>query len=127
MSQHLEQVKQLVPLFISSIKTCIIIGLTFKNPDSLKMRIDQNKEYLIKRLATEIKEIIRILQLTTHDEESWMCDDLTIMKQKFVRNNFYTSFYAYFNLSDYNYRIILKLKCVLLMIGLQIRTLYVIV
>ena len=60
LSQHLEQVKQLVPLFISSIKTCIIIGLTFKNADSLKMRIDQNKEYLIKRLTTEIKEIIRI-------------------------------------------------------------------
>jgi vinculin len=92
LSQHLEQVKQLVPLFISSIKTCIIIGLTFKNADSLKMRIDQNKEYLIKRLTTEIKEIIRILQLTTHDEESWMCDDLTIMKQKFVRNNFYTNY-----------------------------------
>ncbi len=102
LSQHLEQVKQLVPLFISSIKTCIIIGLTFKNADSLKMRINQNKEYLIKRLTTEIKEIIRILQLTTHDEESWMCDDLTIMKQKFVRNNFYTSFYPYFNLNDYN-------------------------
>jgi len=102
LSQHLEQVKQLVPLFISSIKTCIIIGLTFKNADSLKMRINQNKEYLIKRLTTEIKEIIRILQLTTHEEESWMCDDLTIMKQKFVRNNFYTSFYPYFNLNDYN-------------------------
>lgn len=84
LAQHLDQVKELTPLFISSIKICLIIAINNDYENPVLLSATQNKEYLIKRLSTQIEEIIRILQLTTHDEDSWMCDDFTIMKQKFV-------------------------------------------
>ena len=32
-------------------------------------------------MADEIHEIIRVLQLTTYDEDEWDADDLTVMKK----------------------------------------------
>ena len=32
-------------------------------------------------MADEIHEIIRVLQLTTYDEEEWDADDITVMKK----------------------------------------------
>ena len=81
--QHLNQVKELTPLFISSIKISLIIGLCSKD-ESIQLKVLQNKEYLIKRLKSEIEAIMRILQLTTHDETVAYCDDLIMMKQKLV-------------------------------------------
>lgn len=88
--QHLNQVKELTPLFISSIKISLIIGASNRNETTL-LSVLQNKDYLIRRLTSEIEEIMRILQLTTHDEDSWMCDDLSVMKQKLV--SCYVSFF----------------------------------
>ena len=72
LAQHLDQVKELTPLFISSIKICLIIAINNDYENPVLLSATQNKEYLIKRLSTQIEEIIRILQLTTHDEDSWM-------------------------------------------------------
>lgn len=33
------------------------------------------------RMTDEINEIIRVLQLTTYDEEEWDADNLTVMKK----------------------------------------------
>ena len=35
-------------------------------------------------ISSKINEIIRILQLTTYDEDEWLNDDITIMKQLLV-------------------------------------------
>ncbi len=36
-------------------------------------------------MTKEIEEIIRVLQLTTYDEDEWDADDLTVMKKALVR------------------------------------------
>ena len=38
-------------------------------------------------MSKEIEEIIRVLQLTTYDEEEWDADDLTVMKKAVVSYN----------------------------------------
>lgn len=35
-------------------------------------------------MSNEIHEVIRVLQLTTYDEDEWDADDLTIMKKAMV-------------------------------------------
>ncbi len=85
--QHLNQVKELTPMFISCIKISLIISLNSQD-ETIRLSILQNKEYLIKRLTSEIEETMRILQLTTHDEDSLMCNDLTVMKNKLVGSFF---------------------------------------
>lgn len=96
--QHLDQVKSLTSPFISSIKIGLLIGSEMTQElDCIKA----NKNYLIGRLEYEINEIIRILQLTTYDEDEWMGDDLTIRRQKL--NNFETKLKTAFNwLADDN-------------------------
>lgn len=37
-------------------------------------------------MSDEIHEIIRVLQLTTYDEEEWDADDITVMKKAQVCN-----------------------------------------
>lgn len=41
----------------------------------------ENRNYLAQRMTDEINEIIRVLQLTTYDEEEWDADNLTVMKK----------------------------------------------
>ena len=36
-------------------------------------------------MSDEIHEIIRVLQLTTYDEEEWDADDIAIMKKAQVK------------------------------------------
>ena len=40
-----------------------------------------NRDYVIQKMSNEIHEIIRVLQLTTYDEEEWDADDITVMKK----------------------------------------------
>lgn len=44
-----------------------------------------NRDYTVRKMSDEIHEIIRVLQLTTYDEEEWDADDLTVMKKAQVR------------------------------------------
>lgn len=82
--EHLEQVKNLTPSFISSIKIFLLTINQSNNNGAVCSCVEDNKNFLINSLTHEINEIIRILQLTTYDEDEWMSDDLTIIKQKLV-------------------------------------------
>jgi len=41
----------------------------------------ENRNYLAQRMTDEINEIIRVLQMTTYDEDEWDSDNLTVMKK----------------------------------------------
>ena len=41
----------------------------------------ENRNYLAARMTEELHEIIRVLQLTTYDEDEWDADNLTVMKK----------------------------------------------
>ena len=41
----------------------------------------ENRNYLANRMSDEVSEVIRVLQLTTYDEEEWDSDNLTVMKK----------------------------------------------
>lgn len=41
----------------------------------------ENRNYLTSRMTDELHEIIRVLQLTTYDEDEWEADQLTAMKR----------------------------------------------
>lgn len=47
-----------------------------------------NRDYVTQKMSNEIHEIIRVLQLTTYDEEEWDADDITVMKKAQVRDLF---------------------------------------
>lgn len=97
----LEQVKTLAPILICSMKIFIQIvsqGDLFINSltraraamSTAFQRISggkgteeaaENRNYLAGRMTDEINEIIRVLQLTTYDEDEWDADQLTAMKR----------------------------------------------
>ena len=43
---------------------------------------------MVQKLSSEIHEIIRVLQLTTYDEDEWDADDVTVMKKAQVVAHF---------------------------------------
>ena len=43
-----------------------------------------NRDYLVQRMTDEINEIIRVLQLTTYDEDEWDSDNLTALKRAYA-------------------------------------------
>jgi hypothetical protein len=75
--QHLSQVKNLTPSFISSIKVYLLILHSMDDSQARNVANQKNplgiclnvKEFLIKRLTIEINKLIRILQLTRSDED----------------------------------------------------------
>ena len=40
-----------------------------------------SRDYVNSKMCDEIHEIVRVLQLTTYDEEEWDADDATVMKK----------------------------------------------
>ena len=44
----------------------------------------ENRNYLSQRMIDEMNEIIRVLQLTTYDEDEWDSDNLTVMRKALV-------------------------------------------
>lgn len=78
LQRSLDQVKQLTPILISGIK----IYITTKSQGGQGLPEAQtNRDYVIGKVCNEIHEIIRVLQLTTYDEEEWDADDITVMKK----------------------------------------------
>ncbi|KAL0277136.1 UNVERIFIED_CONTAM: hypothetical protein PYX00_004521 [Menopon gallinae] len=74
----LEQVKTLTPILICGMKIYIhIVSQGGKGAEEAA----ENRNYLAQRMTDEINEIIRILQLTTYDEDEWDADNLTVMKK----------------------------------------------
>ncbi|XP_039286096.1 vinculin isoform X3 [Nilaparvata lugens] len=74
----LDQVKTLAPILICSMKIFIhIISEGGKGAEEAA----ENRNYLTARMTDELQEIIRVLQLTTYDEDEWDADNLTVMKK----------------------------------------------
>ena len=40
-----------------------------------------NRDFVVQQQSNEIHEVIRVLQLTTYDEDEWGADDITVMKK----------------------------------------------
>ncbi|KAJ8953652.1 hypothetical protein NQ314_007259 [Rhamnusium bicolor] len=74
----LEQVKTLAPILICSMKIYIhIVSQGGKGAEEAA----ENRNYLAQRMTDEINEIIRVLQLTSYDEEQSDLDNLTVLKK----------------------------------------------
>lgn len=73
----LENLKQEAPILISAMK--IYIQLLSSNNSIAEAT--GNRNYHTQRITDEINEIIRVLQLTTYDEDEWDSDSLTTMKR----------------------------------------------
>lgn len=74
----LEQVKTSAPILICSMK--IFIQILVQGGKGLE-EAAENRNFLAQRMTDEINEIIRVLQLTTYDEDEWDADNLTVMKK----------------------------------------------
>lgn len=74
----LEQVKILVPILICSMK--VYIHIVEQNGVGVD-EAAENRNYLTSRMTDEIQEIIRVLQLTTYDEDTSELDNLTVLKK----------------------------------------------
>uniref|UniRef100_A0A4D5R9C1 Vinculin n=1 Tax=Scolopendra viridis TaxID=118503 RepID=A0A4D5R9C1_SCOVI len=74
----LDQVKTLAPILICSMK--IFIQILVQGGKGVE-EAAENRNYLSQRMTDEINEIIRVLQLTTYDEDEWDADNLTVMKK----------------------------------------------
>jgi vinculin len=75
--RSLEQVKVLTPVLISGIK----IFITACQSDQGVKEAQSNRDFTVRKMSDEIHEIIRVLQLTTYDEDEWDVDDITVMKK----------------------------------------------
>lgn len=74
----LEQVKTLAPILICSMKIYIhIVSQGGKGAEEAA----ENRNYLASRMSDEIHEVIRVLQLTSYDEEQSDLDNLTVLKK----------------------------------------------
>ncbi|GFO01226.1 vinculin [Plakobranchus ocellatus] len=73
----LSKVKALTPMLISGIK--VYITAVENNQGWQEAR--NSRDFTVRRMADEIHEIIRVLQLTTYDEDEWDADDLSVMKK----------------------------------------------
>ncbi|KAF5290117.1 hypothetical protein FQA39_LY14898 [Lamprigera yunnana] len=86
----LEQVKTLAPILICSMKIYIhIITQGGKGGEEAA----ENRNYLTARMSDEINEIIRVLQLTSYDEDQSELDNLTVLKklQNAIQNKINTA------------------------------------
>ncbi|KAK6189861.1 hypothetical protein SNE40_001838 [Patella caerulea] len=77
LKRSLDQVKNLTPVLISGIK----IFITAKANNQGFTEAQNNRDYVVRKMSDEIHEIIRVLLLTTYDEDEWDADDLTVMKK----------------------------------------------
>ena len=74
----LENLRQEAPVLISSMK----IYIQLLSGQSSIGEAAGNRNYHTERMGDELREIVRVLQLTTYDEdESWDSDSLTCMKR----------------------------------------------
>ncbi|XP_066549876.1 vinculin a isoform X2 [Amia ocellicauda] len=71
-------VKELLPVLISAIK----IYVTTKSSKSQGVEESlKNRNFTVEKMSTEINEIIRVLQLTSWDEDAWANKDTEAMKR----------------------------------------------
>lgn len=75
--RSLDEVKNLTPVLISAVKMYI----TAKQTNAGAPEAQANRDYIVRKMSDEVQEIIRVLQLTTYDEDEWDADDITVMKK----------------------------------------------
>jgi hypothetical protein len=63
----------------SSISNCVVMSNSTGGKGGEEAGM--NRDYLAQRMTDELNEIIRVLQLTTYDEDEWDADNLTGMKR----------------------------------------------
>ncbi|GAU87366.1 hypothetical protein RvY_00232-1 [Ramazzottius varieornatus] len=76
----LDSVKALAPILICSMK--IFIQILQQGGKGIE-EAAENRNYLAQRMSDEINEIVRVLQLTTYDEDEWDADDISVMRKAF--------------------------------------------
>uniref|UniRef100_A0A914UZ65 Vinculin n=2 Tax=Plectus sambesii TaxID=2011161 RepID=A0A914UZ65_9BILA len=74
----MDSIKTLSPIMICSMK--IFIQINQEGGKGLQ-EAAENRNYLAQRMIDEMNEIIRVLQLTTYDEDEWDADNLTVMRK----------------------------------------------
>ena len=80
LSRSLESIKTLAPILICAMKIYVQLVDQRKKTDEAA----ENRNYLARRMTDEINEIIRVLQLTTYDEDEWESDDVNRIKKTYV-------------------------------------------
>lgn len=76
----LDSVKTLAPILICSMK----IFIQLKTETKITNEAIENRNYLGTRMTDEINEIVRVLQLTSADEDEWDLDYLNCMRRALV-------------------------------------------
>ncbi|XP_033835295.1 vinculin-like isoform X1 [Periophthalmus magnuspinnatus] len=71
-------VKELLPVLISAIK---IFVATKTSRGAGVEEAERNRKFTFEKMSTEITEIIRVLQLTTWDEDAWANKDMEALKR----------------------------------------------
>lgn len=71
-------VKELLPVLISAIK---IFVATKSSRGAGVEEAERNRKFTFEKMSTEISEIIRVLQLTTWDEDAWANKDMEALKR----------------------------------------------
>ncbi|VDM60306.1 unnamed protein product [Angiostrongylus costaricensis] len=74
----LDQMRTLSPILICSMKIFIQLG---QDQNRGQAEAAENRNYLAQRMTDEMHEIIRVLQLTTYDEDEWDADNVTVMRK----------------------------------------------
>ncbi|XP_069394562.1 vinculin-like isoform X3 [Paralichthys olivaceus] len=71
-------VKELLPVLISAIK---IFVATKTSRGAGVEEAERNRKFTFEKMSSEINEIIRVLQLTTWDEDAWANKDMEALKR----------------------------------------------
>jgi vinculin len=84
--KYLEDVRNLTPSFISSLKTYLTIKYQTADSDTMSVlsEAEKNRDFIIRKMCDKINEIIRILQLTEYEENEWFNDTFLIVKKRIV-------------------------------------------
>nr|XP_054757275.1 vinculin-like [Lytechinus pictus] len=78
---HTENLKRTTPILVSSMK---IFVATLKKGGAGRDEAQQNRNFIIGCMSHDVNEIIRILQLTSADDDELSLDDLAIMKKSLL-------------------------------------------
>uniref|UniRef100_A0A3Q3WC19 Vinculin n=1 Tax=Mola mola TaxID=94237 RepID=A0A3Q3WC19_MOLML len=71
-------IRELLPVLISAIK---IFVTTKSNRGAGMEEAERNRRFTFQKMSAEINEIIRVLQLTTWDEDTWANKDMEALKR----------------------------------------------
>ncbi|CAI5449441.1 unnamed protein product [Caenorhabditis angaria] len=75
----LDSIKTLSPILICAMK--IFIQINNDPAQRGSQEAAENRNYLSQRMLEEMNEVIRVLQLTTYDEDEWDADNVTVMRK----------------------------------------------